>query len=312
MQLFRKRKIPGWLVLAGGGEGACVAHVAEPVSGKKPAVRLCQARAERLDDAGVQALADALDLQKYRCSLLLEPGEYQLVQVETPNVPAEELKQAVRWRLKDMIDYPVEQATVDVLDIPPDPHNPGRAHFTYAVAAKNDLVGDRIARLLERGGLALEVIDIPELAQRNIAALLEDGGRGLAMLSFSQSGGLLTFTAGGELYHARRIDTGLPQLTAEDEEQQSRAFDRVALELQRSLDNFERQFPYIGINRLLLAPFPAREAFREFIASYLGLQVATFNLEDVFDLDGVPGLDDLATQARLFGVLGAALRGGAA
>lgn len=290
-----------------GAQESALAHVSRVST--KPAVGLCQTRGERLfEDAGIRKLADELHLEKYRCSLLLNPGEYQLLQVEKPNVPADELKQAVRWRLKDLIDYPVEQATVDVIDIPSDPNNPGRTQFLYAVAARNELIADRMHRLMESGGLTLEAIDIPELAQRNVASYLEEEGRGLAMLSFNQSGGLLTFTASGELYHARQIDTALAQISVDDEEMQSRVFDRVALELQRSLDNFERQFPYIAINRLLLAPFPAREAFREFIASYLGLPVAIFNLDEVFDLTGVAGLDDLASQAQLFSVLGAGLR----
>jgi MSHA biogenesis protein MshI len=313
MRFFGKRKKPGWLVLAPSVEGASVVYVSPSTTGAKPVVQLCAIRQEQLSsDAGVETLAKALHLKDYRCSLLLSQGDYLMLQVEAPNVPAEELRQAVRWRLKDLIDYPVEQATVDVLDIPSDPNNPGRANFMYAVVAKNELVAERINRLMGKGGIPLKAIDIPEMAQRNVAALLEDAGRGLAMLSFSQTGGLLTFTAGGELYHARHVDTGLQQLMTQDEEQQSRIFDRVALELQRSLDNFERQFPHIGINRLLLAPFPAREAFREFTASYLGLKVDAFDLADVFDISAVQGLDDLALQAKLFGALGAALRGGAA
>ena len=103
------------------------------------------------------------------------------------------------------------------------------------------------------------MIDIPETAQRNISALLEDEGRGLALVSLGANGGLLTVTCGGELYQARQIDVALGQNM--DEEHRSHAFERIALELQRSLDNFERQFPYIGVSRLLVAPFKHREEF---------------------------------------------------
>lgn len=301
----------GWLALGATESGACVAHVAN-VNGGKPLVTLCELRQEQLnDDDAVKSLVEHFGLDRRHTVLLLNPGEYQLLQVEAPAVPVEEQKQAVRWKLKDMVDYPVEQATLDVLEISADPNNPARARYVYAVTARNDLIRDRMERLIGHGGAALEAIDIPEMAQRNIAARLEDGARGLAMLSFDNDGGLLTITAGGELYYARQIEASLSQLMVDDEERQSRSFDRVALELQRSLDSFERQFPYVGVNRLLLAPFPAREAFREFLATYLGLRVDTFNLNDVFEFEGVQGLDDLSVQAQLFGVLGAALREGA-
>lgn len=311
MRFFTKPKKNGWLALGVTDEGACLAHVVR-ANGGKPLVALSALRPERLsDDAGVKSLVSYFGLNGRHCALLLSAMEYQLLQVEAPAVPAEELKQAVRWRLKDMIDYPVEQATLDVFDIPGDPNNPARTGYVYAAAARNELIRDRMERLMVRGRAALEAIDIPEMAQRNIAARLEDGGRGLAMLSFNHTGGLLTFTAGGELYYARHIETALPQLMVDDEERQSYTFDRVALELQRSLDSFERQFPYIGMSRLLLAPFPAREAFREFLAAYLGLRVESFDLRDVFEFEEDSGLDDLSVQAQLFGVLGAALREGA-
>ncbi|OIQ76607.1 competence protein A [mine drainage metagenome] len=312
MRFFTERKRPGWLALGTTNRGACVAHVAGMRSGK-PAVQLCELRPEMLSDAaGARSLVNRFELAMRHCALLLNVHEYQLLQVEAPAVPEAELKQAVRWKLKDMIDYPVEQATLDVLDIPGDASSPARVRYVHAVAARSGLIRDYMERLMVHGGAALEAIDIPEMAQRNVAARLEESGHGLAMLSFSDDGGLLTFTAGGELFYARQIETGLPQLMVDDEERRSQTFDRVALELQRSLDSFERQFPHVGVNRLLLAPFPARAEFREFLASYLGLRVETFDLADVFDFGSVAAPDGLDVQAQMFGVLGAALRGCAA
>ncbi len=308
MRFFGKRQKKGWFALGATNRGVCVAQVAGIKDGK-PVVVLCELKQESLrDDAGVKSLVESFDLTRRQCILLLSPQEYQLLQIEAPAVPPDEVKQAVRWKLKDMIDYPVEQATLDVIDIPGDQNSPARSRYVYVAAARNEMVQGHMDRLLELGA-GLQVIDIPEMAQRNIAARLEQEGRGLAMLSFNNAGGLLTFTAGGELYFARQIETNLSQLMEDDEERQSRVFDRVALELQRSFDSFDRQFPYVGVNRLMLAPFPAREAFRDFLASYLSQQVETFALADVFDLEKVPVLEDVSLQAQLFGVLGAAMRG---
>jgi MSHA biogenesis protein MshI len=121
----------------------------------------------------------------------------------------------------------VDDATVDVLDVPPDKNSPTRSHSMYAVAAKSELVKNR-QQLFTQAKTPLSVIDIPEMAQRNIAALLEPPGRGLAMLSFNNEGGLLTITQGGELYLARRIDISLEQLTSAGAEQKSALFEIIS------------------------------------------------------------------------------------
>lgn len=247
----------------------------------------------------LNTLSKKYKLNKARCSLVLGYSRCQLLQIEKPNVPADELKQAVRWKLKDMIDYPVEQATVDVIDIPPDPMNAKRQQYVYAVSADNSHIGEESNQLIQ-AGINLQAIDARVMAQRNIAHLLEVENRGLAMLSFNHAGGLLTFTSGGELYHARRIDI--------DGERNHKAFETITLELQRSLDHFDSQFSYITINKLVLAPFELRDAFCEYLRNHLNLPVETFELGDIFEIDSHVALGDLAMQANLLPVLGAALR----
>ncbi|MEQ1766678.1 MAG: agglutinin biogenesis protein MshI [Methylotenera sp.] len=310
MQLFNKKKSPGWFALRTSEKGTCVAHVTKLEA--KPAVAFSAIRQESLkDDADVKALSTNLSLPKLHCALLLAQNEYQLFQIEKPNVPASELKQAIRWKVKDMIDYPIEQATFDVIDIPADPNNKNRQSYVYAVVANNALISSYMTRLIEQAGSGLEAIDIPELAQRNVAAYLEQEGRGLAMLSINSNGGLLTFTAGGELYHARQIELDTKQMHSEDSEKKSSIFERLSLEIQRSLDNFERQFPYITINRLVLAPFMDREDFYDYLKAYLYIPIDRFDLSDVFEFETPASIGDLATQASLLPALGAALREGA-
>ena len=41
-----------------------------------------------------------------------------MLSLEAPAVPREELKTAVGWRLKDMLDFHIDDATIDVLAIP--------------------------------------------------------------------------------------------------------------------------------------------------------------------------------------------------
>jgi MSHA biogenesis protein MshI len=316
MRLYSKKKSPGWFALRTSEKGTCVAHVINADSNNteaKPTVAFSGIRQESLkDDNAVKSMTENLSMANLHCSLLLAQNEYQLFQIEKPNVPSNELKQAISWKLKEMIDYPIEQATIDVIDIPADPNNTNRQSYVYAVAAKNELIGSYMTRLLNYSGSGLEVIDIPELAQRNVAAYLEQEGRGLAMLSINSNGGLLTFTSGGELYHSRQIEIDTKQMHSEDSEKKSSIFERLSLEIQRSLDNFERQFPYVNINRLVLAPFMDREDFYDYLKTYLYIPIDRFDLSDVFVFEDQANIGDLAMQASLLPVLGAALRGGKA
>ncbi|MNY47093.1 hypothetical protein D3C86_1823330 [compost metagenome] len=114
-------------------------------------------------------------------------------------------------------------------------------------------------------------------------------------------------TFGGELYLARRMDVTLAQLLGHDSDKVQQLHDRITLELQRSLDHFERQFSYVAVSKLVLAP-TGSPSLHEYLARNLYLPVEVLDLDSVLDLDKVPELRDAAQQARYFMTLGAALR----
>lgn len=287
-------------------EGVSLVQVRLVTDGK-PRVTLCTiSPASNVDVPVLEKLVKEHALCRYNCSFLLNSGEYQMLVVEAPNVPAAELRTAVRWRIKDMLDFAVDDATVDVLDIPADKNAQSRNRSLYAVAARNEVIRKRMADF-DTAKLPVSVIDIPELAQRNIASLLEEKGRGMALLSFDENGGLLTFTFDGELYSSRHIDVPLSQLNQPDSEQRQRHFDRITLELQRSMDHFERQFSFITISKLVLAPLPPAVNLEAYLATNLYLPVSTLNLDEVFDFSTVSGVG-AAQKQQCFLALGAALR----
>lgn len=303
----RAKKTDGWLTVTFLRDGVCAARV-QRVRDAKAVVEVSAfyASDNAMSAEALERLNKDLKAGTYQCGTMLSGGEYQLLMVDAPNVPPEELKTAVRWRLKDMLDFHIDDATIDVLDIPVDTSAASRGHSMFAIAARNALIQSRQA-LFGEAKLDLNVIDIPEMAQRNISALLETEGRGLAMLSFDADGGLLTITYKAELYLSRRIDVTLAQLVERDSERQQAQFDKITLELQRSLDHFDRQFSYVNVLKLMLAPTGA-EGLHEHLASNLYMPVEAMTLDDVFDLSKTPELQDIAQQQRFFLPLGAALR----
>jgi MSHA biogenesis protein MshI len=306
MGLFNKTKNKeAWLAVLLQRDGIAAASVERATAGK-PAVKLATffpgpATADALEKA-----ARELHGANYRCTTVLAGGAYQLLSVEAPNVPREELKTAMRWRLKDVLDFPVADATIDVLDLPPGDNAGARPQSVFAVAARNTAIAP-LQQLFAAAKVKLRCIDIPEMAQRNVSAMLEAEGRGLAMLSFGEDGGLLTVSWRGELYLSRRIDVTLAQLLDADHERKHQSFDKITLELQRSLDHFERQFSFISVAKLVLAPTGAT-GLDEYLSSNLYTRVESLDLGALFDLQATPELNDVARQQRFFVALGAALR----
>jgi MSHA biogenesis protein MshI len=242
-----------------------------------------------------------------RCTTLLRHGQYQIVQVEDPQVAAEERREAVRWRIKDMVEFPVDQAGVDVLEIPGG-GGAGRGPQVFAVAASHGVLAPLI-HLFQDAKIPLKAIDVPELALRNVAALFEEEGRGLALLCFDSGGGRLVFTFKGELFATRRIDMTAADIVAPGAEAPGGVFERVLLDVQRSLDNFDRNYSFITLSKLLVAPMAGADAFIAYLKDNLYQTVELLNLSAACDLGSFPAMPAAERQGgTALLALGAALR----
>jgi len=271
----------------------------------KPLVRLCEFfdRSSSHDKETLKRLDGRLKLRRHRLTTLLHHGRYQMLQVDAPAGDPAEARDIVRWRIKEMVDFPIEKAGIDLLPVPP---VGSRTPQPWAVVASHDVLRP-IIHLFQDARLPLAAIDIPELAQRNVSALFEQENRGLALLAFDEEGGRLTLTWQGELYASRRVEVNRSTL-AEANDSLGGIFERVLLDVQRSLDNFERNFSAIAISRLLLAPLPENPAFVDYLRSNLYQPVAVLDLAEVLDLGEVPALTDARLQALALPLIGAALR----
>lgn len=276
------------------------------VTGERPVVRACESFAREGGDVdALKRLRTARRVGAGARTTLLRHGQYQLLQVEAPSVPKEELRDAVRWRIKEMVDFPIEQAGVDVFGVPQIPGG-GRAPQVYAVAASHAVLTP-VVRLFHDAKIDLDAIDIPELAQRNVAALFEEENRGTALLAFDDGGGRLTFTYGGELYATRHIDIGAPQLAMADDSMGG-VYERVLLDIQRSMDNFDRNYSFISLSRLVVAPVSGADGFVDYLKANLYQPVEAMDMAQVLDLGAVPALANPLVQSELLLPIGAALR----
>ncbi len=278
--LKRRRAPPGLTAIGLLDDGVCLAQVARGPSGR-PQLTACEYRpwGAHGERKVLARLAADHGLKRARCTTLLAHTDYSLLVTEAPEVQSDELKTALRWRVKDLIDFPINDATLDVFDVPGAAAS-GRGREMYAVAARNPAVQRQVDRLT-RCGVNLDIIDIPELAQRNLAALLAADERGVVLLSFTARAGLMTLTKGGELYLSRNLDVGLDLLRTADA---SGHLSRIVLEVQRSLDYFENRFRAAPINYLVLSP-SARNIpnLVSDLSSNLSVKVEVMNLAQLLD-----------------------------
>ena len=301
---FGAKYSAGWGAVVRQGERLDLVH-ATALSGQRPIVHAFDSfRIETDEENALSRLAAARNMKRLRCVALLDEGEYSLVQLDAVAVPAAERVEATRWRLKDAVDFPVDDAALAVIDIPGDgARQPG----IFAVAAKAAVIGARMA-VFRRAHVPLEAIDIPELAIRNVACLFEESNRGLAFVALTETGCMLVISFRGELVLARRIDLTSVTVGAADAERRQQLQERLALDLQRTLDNFDRQYGYVSISRLLVASAHDTEGLVAVLAQNLYLPVQAMDLAEVADFPGLPELRSLERQAQGLAALGAALR----
>lgn len=174
-----------------------------------------------------------------RCHVraVLPIDQYQVFQVERPPVEASELAAAVRWTLKDLVDFSLEDAVVDVFDFPEDGTR-GRGSLVNVVVARKSIVRD-LATLAASADLELAEVDVAELAMRNLLQCSEQQSRSKALVYLRRQYGHMVVCQDATLYMSRRVDVRADQLR--DAATQEQTVMSLGLELQRSLDYYESQ-----------------------------------------------------------------------
>ncbi len=300
----------GWTAVDAGPEGICGASVRMPgaVGGKPQVVKCGTVPAPELGAEVLSRLAKKIAVPQFQWTMALGRGDYKMMVLPEPAVKPAEMADSVRWSLGTTLDYPVEEASVDCMSIPTLKYLPQRPQHLYAIAARNEVIRQR-AEPFRQAKMNLNAVDIRETAQRNIAALLEKPGEALGMVSVNPQGVEITFTFEGELYLDRFIEASLTTAVAGDDESRNKLFERITLQVQRSIDFLRRTLPFMRVGRIVLAPLPAPIALREHLAQNIAEPVEMVDLASVFDFSLTPELAAEETQARYFVALGAALRG---
>jgi MSHA biogenesis protein MshI len=177
--------------------------------------------------------------------VFLATEHYEMVQVDKPSVADEEIAQALRWSIKDIVVLEGE-LVVDYFELPAQPAGGNKVNV---VATKADVIRS-VSEGVIGSELRLSQITVAELAPCDILADYPE-----PCVSISQEAGqdiCLSIVKDGQLYFSRRLRGYENIKSFSPEELKMGSVDNLTLEVQRSMDYFESQLRQAPIKKIVV------------------------------------------------------------
>jgi hypothetical protein len=302
----------GWTVIDDDdGTPACAISLKTAVrTGARPQVLAAAQAPQAAEGAEAQTLRDLVRQTDKGLPMLVTLGRsrYRLRVMPEPAVPRRELLSSVRWTLSSESDNPGEEFSLAWMEIPSEELTSARQKQGYAVVAPRPWLDQR-QKTWRDAGVRPRVVDIRETALRNIARALETSGEGVGLVSMDGGGVGMVFVHQGSLYLDRYVELPLAGLRTMSATERGLQFERIATQVMRSVDVVHRTYPFVNVKRIVVAPEPEPVGLFDHLVAHVPMPVQPLQLDQVFDLEKVPGLaSSPALQARCLVALGAALR----
>ncbi len=240
------------------------------------------------------------------CNLVLYSNDYQFHQIDAPDVPKHELSSALRWQIKDLIDFHIDDAVIDKIELPN--QNPGSQgkHSLLVVACRQSLVQNYVD-LLHAANCNLVSIDIAALAARNIVihtAPAEDSSVGL--LNLWDDRAKISVFLNHDLYINRSSSIGIQSLAfvSEDDPDSQSVLDSLTLELQRTFDYYESHSRQAAISHLyILSNGQSLPHIARLIEARLGIDCSIIEPSDF--ITSAESMSEAATSNCMMAIGGA-------
>jgi len=247
-------------------------------------------------------------LAEYECHLVLTGEHYRRVNVEAPAVAEHEIIEALRWKVNELIDFPIEKAVIDYYKVPM-PMRANSSNMLEVIASPIDVLKGYVKQCTDLG-LEPSIIDIQETTLRNLAVHTPENEHGIAMLYLTAFSAMLLIQKSGTLYVSRKIDVGYQQLGLEDAFSNDcptvNVHRKLALEIQRSLDYVESYYKIAAISVLGIIPLAEHsQNLLDSLDQNLGVAARMFDITQMIACDIAL---NARTQSFCAPVLGATLR----
>lgn len=232
------------------------------------------------------------------CQLILAPCLYQLILMDALDVPENEMAKALRWRLKGLIDYPLNDIAVDAFIVPP--HGVGlRRKKAFVAVTPLSLLQQKIA-IFERCLLNIKAISIAELSL--LSLLSQDQSLiDTPVLVISYDDGICQL----HIYYQQQIylERGL-SIHKQSSRPEDYPPEEMLLEIQRSMDYCLGEFKLPEPRKIFFTPsFYKATALLDFLRQELKKEISLIDINQyLFD-----SMLAEEVQAKLFYAVGAAL-----
>jgi MSHA biogenesis protein MshI len=241
------------------------AYSPTPVLLSKPQVVASARSREKFSVKPLRRLLAQEKWQDCRTCFTLDLDDYRVLLQDKPNIAPEELAQACKWLTKDLIDFPLEQAAVDVFLSPTQLAGKNKV---YVIVTKLEIL-EKIKKICEDTSLELFAVDIPELALRNLI-VSQYPSQDIAVLYGRDNFISMVVISDLNIQFIRKVNANLKE---------GSNLDSIALELQRSLDYYQSQMRRPPPHKLLIAPSltPLRPDLVANLDAQLTVQVAALD-----------------------------------
>ncbi|MEJ2042762.1 MAG: hypothetical protein P8X74_16600 [Reinekea sp.] len=248
-----------------------------------------------------------------KLNILIANSLFQLLMIDVPNVPPEEIDDAINLKAADLIPYDLEEAALDLIHLPSEAHR-GRMRMAYLIATQKQPLSHWLEELIQRG-IQVEIIDVEITQLRNLAVYHQTLNQsGILHLQPNQSRLLLNFN--GEMVLNRVFDTGLQKLTdnqtvldgelevtVDSNQHQNIPFESLVLEIRRSFDYYESQLALGAISEIYVLCDEKYQSLCTSLANKLGVRFHLMRPQDFMQINTAETDSNPVAHYNLIGTL---------
>ncbi|WP_133129852.1 hypothetical protein [Legionella yabuuchiae] len=206
--------------------------------------------------------------------VILYPGQYELILMDALDIPESDMAKALRWRLKGLVDYPLNDIVVDVFPIPAHGVAGQRKKVFVAVTPMSTLIA-RI-NMIKDAFIHVKQVGIAELAVRNLTTLVpSDEEAPIITISLVKEYCQLQILYKHDLYLVRELNFKEKDLLQTQED----TLHNFLLEIQRSMDYCISELKLPEVKKVMFTPnFYQAKTLLEFLEKELPHEVVLLNL----------------------------------
>ena len=210
------------------------------------------------------------------CHIVLAASMYQIVQVDKPNVPEEEVSSALKWQIKGLVQFAPENMVVDYFDAP---GVVGSSEKINVVCASLSDIKAMVEQL-NHDGFSVKSISTEEFAFASLVPVTDDAC--LLVCQQPNEEVMLLIIKQGKIYFYRRLRGFIEIAHRSEAELAMSVIDALSLEIQRSTDYFERQLKQAPIKNIkIILPVGTESFIARKLAENTNIPVNLLELGDI-------------------------------